>query len=134
MMAFQNTLTLPFSLLLDTQQFFAIKKATPHNTHPIQSESRDQDTFLKNKRLEFFQRCAHQIRVNTQTGSYAIHQNIFEMFPGCTTLCCAISLIRSISVFRVEHESWDTSYFLSVQKPREGFFVDQSQGCYGWPF
>ena len=67
---------LPFH---DTKPFFAMKMTNHHDKQLTPSESWDQDGFfepgfgyhqLQIIGLEFLQRCGHQIRMNTWTGSY----------------------------------------------------------------
>ena len=67
-----------FSSFLDTKQFFAMKWASHHYKQLTPSESWNRDGFLslglgyhqiKSVGLEFLQRCGHQIKVNTWTGS-----------------------------------------------------------------
>ena len=71
----------PFLPFLDTKPFFAMKMINHHDKQLTPSESWDQDGFLslalgyqhiKINELEFLQRCGHQIRMNTLTGSYTV--------------------------------------------------------------
>ena len=71
----KKSLFLPF---LDIKPFFAMKMTNHHDKQLTLSERWDQDGFfepgfgyhqLQISGLEFLQRCGHQIRVNTWTGS-----------------------------------------------------------------
>ena len=74
-----------FLQFLDTKPFFAMKMTNHHDKQLTPSQSWDQDGFFETGfgyhqlqiiGLEFLQRCGHQIRVNTWTGSYIMNKNI----------------------------------------------------------
>ena len=74
-----------FLLFLDTKPFFAMKMTNHHDKQLTPSESWDKDGFFEHGfgyhqlqiiGLEVLQRCGHQIRVNTWTGSYARFFNL----------------------------------------------------------